>query len=83
MNYNLQTQKAIQEIQEENVERVYLQFPEGLKDKAIEVAEEIEDSTGAVVLIQVDPCYGACDIDEEGIESLGVDLVIHYGHTEF
>ncbi|HHQ45321.1 MAG TPA: diphthamide biosynthesis enzyme Dph2, partial [Candidatus Altiarchaeales archaeon] len=70
-------------VKKNNARRVYVQLPEGLKTSAIDIAEKIESETGAVVLTQVDPCYGACDINEDEIEKLGVDMIIHFGHTPF
>ena len=38
---------------------------------------------GALPIISLDPCYGACDISVSEAESLGVDLIVHVGHAEF
>lgn len=60
-------------------ESVGLQFPEGLKLHAVEVASEIEAETGATVIISADPCFGACDVAD--IDMMGmVDLLVHFGH---
>ncbi|MCD1295016.1 diphthamide biosynthesis enzyme Dph2 [Methanocella sp. CWC-04] len=56
-----------------------LQFPEGLKRKGPEIAKEIEKRTGITVIISGDPCYGACDIDEDLLEM--VDVMFHFGHS--
>ncbi|MCK4424418.1 diphthamide biosynthesis enzyme Dph2, partial [Candidatus Bathyarchaeota archaeon] len=37
--------------------------------------------TGALPIISADPCYGACDLATAEAESLGVDLIIHHGHS--
>ena len=52
-----------------------LQLPEGLKIKALEIAEK-ED----VEAIWCEPCYGACDIPPQ---NLWCDTIVHYGHTRF
>ncbi len=60
--------------------RVALQFPEGLKSQAIEVADDIERITGCVCIILGDPCYGACDLNTS-YRSFA-DVLVHFGHSE-
>jgi 2-(3-amino-3-carboxypropyl)histidine synthase len=63
-----------------NARRVALQFPEGLKSQAVEVADEIERITGCVCIILGDPCYGACDLNTS-YRSFA-DVLVHFGHSE-
>ncbi len=79
-NYHFQVQQIMDKIRETRAEIVGLQFPEGLKVYATELAHQIEDKTGALVLISGDPCYGACDLSDTDMEGM-VDLLIHFGHT--
>ncbi|HIH45179.1 MAG TPA: diphthamide biosynthesis enzyme Dph2 [Candidatus Methanoperedenaceae archaeon] len=58
---------------------VGLQFPEGLKRRAGDVAEAIEKNTGAAVLISGNPCFGACDVDMQLAQM--VDIMFHFGHS--
>jgi len=58
---------------------VGLQFPEGLKRQGPALAKEVEDKSGALVIISGDPCYGACDIDEGLLDT--VDVLFHFGHS--
>ncbi len=78
--YNLEINKAIKKIKKLKAETVGLQFPEGLKTQAVQVAKEIESKTDTTVLISGDPCFGACDVSDKKMLDL-VDLIIHYGHT--
>jgi 2-(3-amino-3-carboxypropyl)histidine synthase len=65
-------------IRDRNARRVALQFPEGLKRKAANIARALNAAEIGVV-ISGDPCYGACDLD---IDLLGeVDLLVHFGHA--
>jgi 2-(3-amino-3-carboxypropyl)histidine synthase len=32
-------------------------------------------------VVSADPCYGACDLVDPQLEPLGVELVVHFGHT--
>jgi 2-(3-amino-3-carboxypropyl)histidine synthase len=67
-------------IEGKHAKSVALQFPEGLKVHAMEVAEELERRTGCSCIILGDPCYGACDFafDYERF----ADVLVHFGHSE-
>ncbi len=81
--YDFELDKIMEEINSSEAKMVALQFPEGLKTYAVSVAAEIEDKTKAKALIFIDPTYGACDTKDSQLEKLGVDLLIHFGHTKF
>jgi 2-(3-amino-3-carboxypropyl)histidine synthase len=81
-NYDFELGRIIKEIKKTGAKEVGLQFPEGLKTYATEVAGEIEEKTGATTVIFVDPVYGACDTKENEARLLGLDLVVHFGHTD-
>ncbi len=81
-NYDFRLDEVILRINELNAKTIGIQFPEGLKIHAANVAERIEKETDATVLIAGDPCYGACDVSDTHMEGL-VDLIIHFGHIEF
>jgi 2-(3-amino-3-carboxypropyl)histidine synthase len=54
-----------------------LQIPDGLKRKALKIADELED-----VLIDCETCFGACDLSIQEAKALGCDKIIHYGHSK-
>jgi len=83
IDYDLEIERVIDEVKSSKAKTVGLQFPEGLKDRAVEVAERIESETGATTVTFVDPCFGGCDLKLEQAEKLGIDLLIHFGHTEY
>lgn len=62
--------------------RIILQFPEGLKAKAMEEAAKLE-SEGHEVFVACAPCYGACDLCLDEARHVKADKIIHYGHAEF
>lgn len=76
----LDLEKAVEMIRSSGAKRVGLQAPEGLKRALPTFAKQIEDATGAEVIISGDPCYGACDLDVALCED--VDLMLHIGHAE-
>lgn len=57
---------------------VALQMPEGLKIRAPEISDYLEERNGVSVLIVGRPCYGACDLfDYHG----WADALVHFGHS--
>ncbi len=62
--------------------RILLQFPEGLKQKAVEHATSLERE-GHEVFISASPTFGACDLALDEARSLHVDKLVHFGHGEF
>jgi len=82
LSYNFELEKAVAKIREEKAKLVCIQLPEGLKPKALEIANYLEEKTKAKVLIWADTCFGGCDIPYE-LEKLKVDLLIQFGHNEF
>jgi 2-(3-amino-3-carboxypropyl)histidine synthase len=81
-NFDFEEERIKQKIQHLDAKRVLIQMPQGLKPEATRIAELVE-KTGALALISADPCYGACDIAINEAESLGADLIIHFGHSKF
>jgi 2-(3-amino-3-carboxypropyl)histidine synthase len=79
--YDFETRRVIKEAKKAKARTIGLQFPEGLKQHAVEIAEELEKETGATCIIFTDPTYGACDTKDEQAGKLGIDLLVHYGHT--
>lgn len=59
-----------------------LQFPEGLKRKALEYAETYRKE-GHEVFLSSSPCFGACDIALEEAKTVHANKIIHFGHSEF
>jgi len=80
VNYELNISEIIKRIKEIDAKVVGLQFPEGLRINATDVAKKIENETEALVLISGESCYGACDVSDSEMEGI-VDLLVHFGHT--
>ena len=81
--YDLELDRITKEVKDKKAKVVGLQFPEGLKEYAVEVAKEIEEKTGAEALIFCDPTYGGCDLKENQTKKAGVDVLVHFGHTPY
>ncbi|KAH8605379.1 putative diphthamide synthesis protein [Trypanosoma vivax] len=80
-NYHFEIDKCIKRIKEKNASRVALQFPEGLLMFAAPIADILEETTGAEMVILGDVTYGACCVDDYSATALGCDFLIHYGHS--
>lgn len=60
--------------------KVAIQLPEGLRHFGGRIANRVSDVTGAQVILDSEPCFGACDIPTH---LFGLcDLVVQFGHTE-
>ena len=79
MLYDLELNKAVKEIKNKKAKTVLIQLPDGLKPKAKEIADFIENNTNAKCFIWMGSCYGACDIPNVK----DFDLLIQWGHSEF
>ena len=80
--YDFEMERIYCEISNNKAGIIGLQFPDGLKQYAIDIAGAIEKKTGARVIIFAQPAYGACDLREGEATSLGIDMIIHFGHNE-
>jgi len=80
-NYNFELPKTIWRLRQMQAKRVALQMPEGLTMFAIQLCDIIERFTGADTVIMGDVTYGACCVDDFTAKALGVDLLVHYGHS--
>jgi 2-(3-amino-3-carboxypropyl)histidine synthase len=68
-------------VYEHGAKMVGMQLPEGLKRMSLDLVEKIETATGATVVVSADPCYGACDLVDDQMEPLDVQLIVHVGHS--
>lgn len=80
--YDLEIQRIVDAIKAKEYKKVCLQLPDGLKLRAKEVSDSITKDTDAKVLIWAGSNFGACDLPIE-VRRLGVDLFVHFGHSEW
>jgi len=79
--FDFEEERIKREIIRLGAKRVLIQLPEGLKPEGPSLARIVE-KTGVLPIVSADPCYGACDLATAEAESLGADLIIHYGHAK-
>ena len=80
--YDLEIDKIIEELKKNNAKRVLIHLPDGLKPRAKEIVDCIEERCKCDVFIWFGDCFGACDLPC-GIDKLDIDIVFHFGHNEF
>lgn len=78
--FDLEETRLRKEITKRGAKLILIQLPEGLKAEGPRLAA-IAEEAGALAIVSADPCYGACDLALADAESLGADLIIHYGHS--
>ena len=71
-----ETERLLEAIRRRGAKTVGLQFPVGLRPRAVELAKELENRAGVRCLIAADPSFGACDVAE-----MPVDLNVHLAHA--
>ena len=79
--YELDLAKAVHFVREGAFKTIALQLPEGLKTDGYNLARKIEAWTGATCIVSADPCFGACDLVDSDLSPMGVEAIIHIGHT--
>ena len=79
MQYDLEIDKAVKEINKQKAKLVCIQLPDGLKPEARKIKDILESKTNAEILIWLGSCYGACDTPD--IKE--IDLLIQWGHSEW
>jgi 2-(3-amino-3-carboxypropyl)histidine synthase len=79
--YSLELEKAAKRIKDSGANLVCIQLADGLKPKAKDIADYLEQNTKAKIIIWMSSCFGACDIPAH-IEKLGFDLLIQFGHVK-
>ena len=81
IDYDYKINTIKEKIVELDAKNIILQFPEGLKTDAINVANDIQEVMPSVnVIIDADPCFGACDLADNKVNR-HIDLVVHFAHT--
>lgn len=81
-NYDIDFDSIIDEIKAKGYEKVAIQLPDGFKLHSLEMADFIQENSGAEVFIWGGSTFGACDIPL-GLEKLGVKMVIQFGHAKY
>ena len=81
-HYDFQMAEVVARAKQLKARHVGLQLPDGLLLYATTIADLLRFyADGPEVTIMGDVAYGACCIDDLTARSLGVDFLVHYGHS--
>lgn len=73
--FDFEIERIVRTINGRKCHKVILQFPEGLKRKAADVASAISGQVNSEIIIHGEPCFGACDVPRTS-----ADLIVQFGH---
>ena len=80
--YQFEIDNVVKTIKKQKAKIVLLQFPDGLKPAATQIADEIEKKSGCTCLIWLGTCFGACDLPN--IDKIkDIDLLVQFGHMSW
>lgn len=82
VNYNFEVPKTLWRIREIKAKKIGIQFPEGLQMFACilsDILTEFAELEECVILADV--VFGACCVEDLTSEALGLDFLVHYGHS--
>jgi 2-(3-amino-3-carboxypropyl)histidine synthase len=72
----------ITELKKRKPKKVLVQLPEGIKTEALSIKEKIE-KLGIEVIFSGETAWGGCCVAVDEAKQFGVDLIVHFGHSEF
>jgi len=82
--YDLKINEVLDFVRKRGIEKLLLQFADGLKQYSCSVVEEVSrEMPNVEVMVSGSSCYGACDVAFEEALKVGADGIAHYGHTPF
>ncbi|HID80466.1 MAG TPA: diphthamide biosynthesis enzyme Dph2 [Ignisphaera sp.] len=84
-DYDFELEHVASVITATGAKRILIQLPEGLQKCSEVVVSELRKHAGSDVdiFVSLNPSYGACLVDEYTADSIGADLIVHFGHLEY
>lgn len=84
MVFDFEHKKLIKELKKikPRPKKVLVQLPEGIKQNAFDILkifQELEIET----VFSGETCWGACSVAVNEAKTVGADLIVHFGHSEF
>jgi 2-(3-amino-3-carboxypropyl)histidine synthase len=82
MVLNFEEEFFLNELKRIKPKKILVQLPEGIKTKANEMQEKIEN-LGIEVIFSGETAWGGCSLALEEAKKFNVDLILHFGHAPF
>lgn len=73
---------AISRLKELGAKRVFIQYPEGIKRRILDVVSSLEKE-GIETVLCLESTWGACDIREYEAGLFKCDAMLHIGHSDY
>ena len=80
--YRIDLEKIEEWIKAKGFKKILIQAPPGLWPEAVKVSEFLKKN-GIEAMIHGGSCWGGCDVAYLEAKSLGLDAIIHMGHSRF
>lgn len=82
-NYEFEVPRTVWRLQKASAKHIGLQLPEGLTSYATALADIFRDFVPSVETTTIlgDVTFGACCIEDLSCQAVGVDFLVHYGHS--
>lgn len=72
----------IKELKKRKPKKILVQLPEGVKTEALNFKDKIK-KLGIEVIFSGETAWGGCCVAVDEAKNFGVDLIVHFGHSEF
>ena len=82
MTLNFEIPTLIKELKKRKPKKILVQLPEGIKQNVSEISDAIEN-LGIEVIFSGETAWGGCAIALQEAQTLGADLIVHFGHAKF
>lgn len=86
MNINvghMELNGVVEQLKELKAKRVFVQFPEGLKNEKIQGVARALEKEGVTPILCIEATYGGCDVRDDEAKRLQCDAILHVGHVDF
>lgn len=81
-DYKFDLEELYSWVKSNNFKLIALQLPEGLKRQGAYLTKNLESELEITAILLADPCFGACDVSFGKLALLGIDAIVHFGHSE-
>lgn len=82
MVLDFEEDKLFAELDKRKPKRVLVQLPEGVKRKAIDLQQKMNER-GIEVIFSGETAWGGCCIAVDEAKKFDCDLIVHFGHAQF
>jgi len=84
-DYDFELKRVANIVKALRAKRIIIQLPEGLQRCVEMIVSELQRyvESDIDIVVTLNPSFGACLIDEYTADSIGANLIVHFGHLEY